>query len=249
MRITLGIIFVVLTCVTAQGQFNFTAGYRAGFLSGDNFINVYLDSLGSTSASESRQTENTRIVYDTLYADDGYQNFRYLNGVDLGLTYRKDNWIFEASWKNKRKESKATFVTEQRRFIKDTSGIEFLESRSRSENNHRVTTSINSASIGAQHTIDFVSVGMTLDYNWLKVSSNFEGMDDPEDLKDQRLSSHISLSFNFGESGSLGFTLQPYAQIFWSEFQLDSADGVTRSGKLNNFGIALIVRNGPQRPW
>ena len=234
MRLSIGIgVLLVFTCMSVEAQFNFTAGYRLAFTNPEVFNQIIEEHNSLVENNE-----------DIKYREDGFKEIRYLNGVDVGMRYVLDGVIFNASWRNKRNSIHADgqYLNSNGDFI------------------NRITLSIHEITAGIEPTIGKVSFGATLGYNWLKLKTRFE-----EDLTGGRgfdgkhggntWSSHFSFSFNLSNQGKIGVTIQPYAHVYWGEFDLtgfnneinnQSLDAGTLKDKFNTFGIAFIINNGRQ---
>ncbi len=117
-------IVILVCCSATDAQLNFYAGYRLGFTSPDNFNAI-------VTQHDSLVNEDPLIEYrDTL----GFGELRYLNGVDLGLSYAFPGGRVQFGWMNKRKQLRS----EGARLGGNSSG----------SFENRITTTINNLNFG-----------------------------------------------------------------------------------------------------
>lgn len=236
-RYIFALFFFSLCCTTAEAQLNFYAGYRLGFTNPEAFNAIV-------------EEHNAAVKSDPIigYRDTiGFDELRYLNGVDLGISYGFAGGRVQFGWMNKRKQIRADG---QR-----------IGSSSQFEN--RITTTINNLNIGYYPTFGPVYLGATLDYNFLRIKTDFEevgqlGVPGTQEAYSNAWSSHFSFGYDLSNGGNIGLKIEPYIQLYWSDYDLGNFYKIATGDESANpeietkeqfatFGISFIVYNGPQR--
>ena len=233
MRLTLTLLILAFTCSLAHGQINLKAAYRLVITDPTTFNGII-------------QEHNESIRLDTnMFYTNEFKDLKVMNGFDMGLRYKVSTVAVEVGWMHKRRQLRA----DGRRI----NGNSFQ---------NKITTSMNSISAGLFPTFGPVSIGGTVEYNYLKIKNDFEEPSYYGDgtagstFKDQAWSSHFSVSYNFSNGGVLGVTIRPYIDIYWSEFDLtdfnqalnnpDSPPDSPLKETFASWGISFILYNGPQ---
>lgn len=233
MRITLTLLLLAFSCSLAEAQVNTKAGYRLVITNPETFNSII-------------QTHNEAIRQDSFmnYSDE-FGDLKLMNGFDMGLRYMASTVAIEVGWMHKRRQLRG----DGRR----VNGNSFQ---------NKITTTMNSISAGLFPTFGPVSIGGTVEYNYLKIKNDFEEptyYGDPSKgsiFKDQVWSSHFSVSYNFSNGGVIGVTIRPYIDVYWSEFDLtdfnqalnaptDPPDSPLKE-TFASWGISFILYNGPQ---
>ena len=108
---------------------------------------------------------------------------------------------------------------------------------------------------GLESLFGTFGLGATIDYNIQGIKSTFEGEGSSGKLKNNSWGNTVFLSLNFEGSGNTSLSIKPFAQFFWSDWDLSTFDaqingeaqlGITQNERFTNFGISLIFYNGPQ---
>jgi|GEM_PF-2608061 len=233
MRITLALLVLVFTCTLTHAQVNLKAGYRLAITDPTTFNSII-------------QEHNSIIREDPLvnYASE-FEDIKLMNGFDMGLRYIVSTVAIEAGWMHKRRQLRG----DGRRL----NGNSF---------ENKISVSMNSISAGFFPTFGPVSIGGTIDYNYLKIKNDFEEPSfygDPSlgsIFNDEAWSSHFSVSYNFSNGGVFGMTIRPYIDIYWSEFDLtqfnqalnnpEPPPGKPLKETFASWGFSIILYNGPQ---
>ena len=234
MRITLTLLMLVFSCSSALAQVNVKAAYRLVITDPATFNSII-------------ETHNQRVIQDStkLKYSSEFEEMKLMNGFDMGVRYLTSTLAVEVGWMHKRRQLRA----EGRR----VNGNLF---------ENKITTSMNSISAGLFPTFGSVSIGGTVEYNYLKIKNDFEEPSLYGDIskgsifKDEAWSSHFSVSYNFSNGGAIGVTIRPYIDIYWSEFDLtDFNQGLNGDSSPSedplketfaSWGISFILYNGPQ---
>ncbi len=236
MRITLALLALLFMSSSVHAQVNLKAAYRLAFTDPTTFNSILQE-------HNSIVEEDDFMEYTTEFKD-----LKVMNGFELGLRYKFSAVAFEVGWMNKRRGLRA----EGRRV---SNGNSFRNS---------ITTSINTLSAGLYSFFGPISIGGTIDYNYLKIKSDFE--ETPSDFtkssfittdKDEAWSSQFSISYDFSNGGLLGVTIRPYVDVYWSEFDLTGFNKTINNRDPKPFepslketfatwGISFILYNGQQ---
>jgi hypothetical protein len=227
MRVILTFVTLVFACSFAQAQVNFKAAYRLVLTDPTTFNSIL-------------QEHNSIIREDPLFNySTEFKDLKVMNGFDLGLRYKVPGVAFEGGWGNRRRQIRADG--------KRLSGSSF---------ENTITTTINTISAGLFPSFGPISIGGTIDYNYLKIKTEFEQPGIGTTLKDNTWSSKFSISFNFKSKGMIGVVIRPYVDIFWSEYDITEFNQAINDPEpppasplketFASWGISFIVFNGPQ---
>lgn len=110
----------------------------------------------------------------------------------------------------------------------------------------------NVISLGLETAFERLNFGASLDYNFLKTSAETSDYNNSYVVqKDRYLSSHFYLNIDFHGQGTMGFTLQPFVSLGWTELDLEGLSDELSTSSVKRytptiFGVALILVNGPQ---
>ncbi len=227
MRVILTIFTLVSFCNLAQTQINLRASYRLVLTDPTTFNSIL-------------QEHNRIIREDPIFSySKEFQDLKLMNGFDMGLRYKVPGVSFEGGWGNRRRQLRADG--------KRLNGSSF---------ENTITTTINTISAGIFPTFGPISFGGTIDYNYLKIKTEFEQPGIGTTLKDKAWSSKFSISYNFNSRGMIGVTIRPYIDVFWSEYDITDFNQAINDPEpppasplketFASWGISFIVYNGPQ---
>jgi hypothetical protein len=227
MRRFLTLVILVFSCGLSHAQINFKAAYRLVVTDPTTF-NIII------------KEHNQTIEEDPIFKySKEFPDLKIMNGFDLGFRYKVPGVSFELGWGNRRRQLRADG--------KRLNGSSY---------ENKITTTINTVSAGIFPTFGPVSFGGTIDYNYLKIKTEFEQPGLGASLKDNTWSSKLSISYNFKSSGAIGVTIRPYIDIFWSEYDItEFSEDINPTSPapesplketFKSWGISFIIYNGPQ---
>ena len=174
---------------------------------------------------------------------DGYSTIfrplKSMHGFELGVRQRNRNVSFELGWKLQRNMQKATG---------------FLSSGDPYEN--QLTYEFQAISGGVFGHLGPVSVGGTLDYNFMRIKLNFYEPDLDNAIKDNLFSSDFVLTYTFPSDGVVSLALQPYVRVNWGQYDITPLyevltntvpeDPSRMHENFATYGFSIIVYNGYQ---
>ncbi|MDX1477401.1 MAG: hypothetical protein R3301_06815 [Saprospiraceae bacterium] len=168
-----------------------------------------------------------------------FRPLKSLHGFELGVRQRNRNVSYEFGWKLQRNMQKATG-----NFIDGT------------PYENQLTYEFQAISTGLYGHLGPVSIGGSLDYNFLRIKQNFVEPDQDDSMKDNLFSSDFSLTYTFPSDGVVTLALQPYFRVNWGQYDItplyESLTNSVAEGprpmreKFAMYGFSVIVYNGYQ---
>ncbi len=217
--------FIIVFSSYSFAQFNFGVGYSIGFLNPETDRNI-------------TNTFNT----DRPWLEDSLEPIKNIQGLHLGLRYRLEFVALDFTWRNR-------FRTKRAEGIDPSTDANFRRN---------VTHIHQSYSLGIETFIgDFnfgnFSYGGSIDFERFLIRTEVTGIDgDFSILKKTGLGSHFFVAFNLDAGPTLDFSIRPYIQIPWQQYNIAAYDaelnGNTSTAAIDenymNIGIMFIFFNG-----
>ena len=185
--------------------------------------------------------EGTKAIIDAFnsqspWLDEKFDAIKYLHGFHTGLRYQAKPLAWEASYSKRFRVSKATG---------DDPDFGLGTTR-------KISYNVELISFAQEIQIGNFGLGASLDYNWVNVSTEIVDEDNTLlEIKDNSFSSQFHIVFHVPKAGFTSLSIQPYVQIYWSEFDVSALGrelnvdvGNNTNDNLSQFGVKFILYNG-----
>ena len=158
------------------------------------------------------EPEGTKAIIDAYnsqspWLDDKFESIKYLHGFHTGLRFQAKPLAWEASYSKRFRVSRATGDDPD-------FGI---------ETTRKIAYDVELVSLAQEIQIGNFGFGASIDYNWINVLTEVEDEDNTRfEVKDNSWSSQFHFVFHIPKAGFTSLSIQPYVQIYWSEFDVSA---------------------------
>lgn len=168
--------------------------------------------------------------------NESIPEFHWLHGLNMGLRYKYRFASTEIAW-----ESLGNRITA-------------VEVDGTNASEKTVYFRLNHLAINQELIFGYIGIGASAEWGFYDIETDLSGTSQKKTLSDsQPFSSKIFLSFNFGGSDLLGFSIKPYYRMYWTKgLSTTNLNGLWQNGldgeliSLHHFGIHFCFYNGPQ---
>ncbi len=214
-------LFLWLVVGSLYAQVNVRVGYNIGYFTPSIHHKIY-----------------QQFNDDRPWLTKHFKDFQTINGLQLGVRYRIDDWIaLEGTWYNQfhRQSAEGPDPATNKNFNR-SSGFQ-----------------LSTLGLGFENFAGPISWGASINYDAFRFNTKATGEDRPTVFNDFGWSSHFFIAYNIEANDIMRLSIRPYAHLAWHRVDLSSFhQRINPSADIpsnleedySTFGLMLIIYNG-----